>query len=106
MIPIYFDIWDKIYSLNPTLKLFVITNGTKLNKRVKEVLSRQNFEIAVSIDGATPDTFQKIRKKVNYAGSVSCALWVITDFLNLTLFILLLLLLYGGGVVNFTEGIK
>lgn len=66
MIPIYFDIWDKIYSLNPTLKLFVITNGTKLNKRVKEVLSRQNFEIAVSIDGATPDTFHKIRKNADF----------------------------------------
>lgn len=66
MTPIYFNIWDKIYQLNKDMKLFTITNGTKLNTRIKEVLERQQFEIAVSIDGYTAETYSKIRKNADF----------------------------------------
>ena len=66
MTPIYFSIWDKIYELNKGMKLFTITNGTKLNTRIKEILSRQKFEIAVSIDGYTADTYHRIRKNADF----------------------------------------
>ena len=66
MTPIYFNIWDRIYELNKDIKLFTITNGTKLNTRIKEVLERQKFEIAVSIDGYTADTYSKIRKNADF----------------------------------------
>jgi MoaA/NifB/PqqE/SkfB family radical SAM enzyme len=66
MTPIYFNVWDRIYKLNKNMKLFTITNGTKLNTRIKEVLERQAFEIAVSIDGYTKETYSKIRKNADF----------------------------------------
>jgi len=67
MIPIYFKIWDKIFELNKDIRLFVITNGTKLNSNIKSVLERQKFEIAVSIDGVTDATYNSIRGNANFS---------------------------------------
>lgn len=41
------------------------TNGTTLNKRVKEVLSRGNFHINISIDSLIPDRYAAIRVNGN-----------------------------------------
>lgn len=66
LIPVYFKIWDKIIALNPTTQIFVITNGTCWNARIEEYLNKGNFDLAVSIDGATKETYEHIRKNANY----------------------------------------
>ena len=66
MIPIYYKIWDKIRELNPTLELFVITNGTHWNKSIEKLVNELNFDIAISIDAPDKKTVEKIRKNVVY----------------------------------------
>lgn len=65
LIKIYYQIWEDIANLNPACKIVVATNGTTLNKRVKEVLSRGNFHINISIDSLIPDRYAAIRVNGN-----------------------------------------
>lgn len=64
MIPIYYKIWNLIEQLNPSLDLFVITNGTLWNNNIEHLVNHLNFDIAVSIDGTNKSILEKIRKNV------------------------------------------
>ncbi|MDD2635615.1 MAG: radical SAM protein [Bacteroidales bacterium] len=59
---IYYKIWDKIKILNPNLEIYVSTNGTVLNERIKEYLEDLNFNITISIDSLDKTNYEKIRK--------------------------------------------
>jgi len=61
LIPIYFKIWEKMLELNPKIKIFVITNGSALNNKIKNVLERGDFDVAVSMDSMNKDTLEGIR---------------------------------------------
>ena len=61
LIPIYHQIWDLILKLNPATKIFVITNGTTLNSRIKDLLERGNFDLAVSVDSPQKELLESIR---------------------------------------------
>ena len=61
LIPIYYKIWDRMLELNPGIKIFVITNGSALNNRIKNMLEKGNFDIAVSMDSLDPETLEGTR---------------------------------------------
>ncbi|GIV33328.1 MAG: hypothetical protein KatS3mg031_0863 [Chitinophagales bacterium] len=61
LIPIYYKIWDRMLSLNPGIKIFVITNGTTLDDRIKAMLERGNFDLAVSMDSPDKEPLESIR---------------------------------------------
>jgi len=67
LIPIYFDIWERMLAVNPGIKFFVITNGSVLNDRVKSLLERGNFDIAVSMDSVRKEQLESIRRNVSHA---------------------------------------
>ncbi len=56
-----YKIWEKIIELNPLCKIMVQTNGTVLNNRVKDILSKGNFHIGVSLDSLKKEVFEEIR---------------------------------------------
>jgi len=56
-----YKIWEKIIALNPNCKIMVQTNGTLLNNRVKDILSKGNFHIGVSLDSLKKEVFEEIR---------------------------------------------
>lgn len=62
----YFQIWDVMMEINPTIQIFVITNGTVLTEKVKALLNKGNFELAVSIDSIRKERYEYIRKNANY----------------------------------------
>ncbi len=66
LIPAYFRIWESMLKLNPSINIFVITNGTILTDKVKKLLEPGNFELAVSIDSIRKERFEHIRKNANY----------------------------------------
>ncbi len=66
LIDIYYDIWNKIVEKNPDAEMFVLTNGTILNDRVKEILNKGRFALGVSIDAATRETYERIRMGASY----------------------------------------
>lgn len=61
LIDINYKIWEKIIELNPSCKIMVQTNGTVLNNKVKDVLSKGNFHIGVSLDSLKKEVFEEIR---------------------------------------------
>lgn len=62
LIKIYYDIWDAIYEINPSVRISVTTNGTILNTRVKSYLEKMDFNITMSLDSVQKETFEKIRR--------------------------------------------
>jgi len=57
----YFDIWEDFYNLNKDCRISVNTNATVLNEKVKDILDKLKFNISVSIDGFSKETFEGIR---------------------------------------------
>jgi MoaA/NifB/PqqE/SkfB family radical SAM enzyme len=66
LIPIYFEIWERMLKLNPGIRFFVITNGSVLTDRVKTLIDRGDFDIAVSIDSVKKDQLESIRRNVRH----------------------------------------
>lgn len=61
--PVYYKIWDAIKELNSTIKIYVTTNGSILNKKVREaVLGLPNFKLVFSIDSLNHKTYSFIRR--------------------------------------------
>lgn len=61
LVPIHYKIWDTIAELNPNANLWVITNGTILNNRVKALLQKLKFNITFSIDSFNEPNYNSIR---------------------------------------------
>jgi len=61
-----YEIWEMIIALNPKCLIMVQTNGTILTERVKNILSRGNFQIGVSLDSLKKNVFEAIRINANF----------------------------------------
>ncbi len=61
LVEIYYSIWEKMAELNPGINVWVTTNGTILNNRVKDLLGRIRFNLTLSIDSIQKETYEKIR---------------------------------------------
>lgn len=61
-----YKIWDMIIRLNPKCVIMVQTNGMVLNSRIKEFLSRGNFQIGVSLDSLKKEVFETIRPHAKF----------------------------------------
>ncbi|MDD3875094.1 MAG: radical SAM protein [Bacteroidales bacterium] len=61
LINTYYEIWDLISALNPSLKITCTTNGTVLNDKVIKYLNSSSFNINVSIDSLQKETYENIR---------------------------------------------
>lgn len=59
--PETFQVLDLLAQLAPLVPCTVITNGTQWNRRVRAALRRHRFDVKLSLDGATPTTFESIR---------------------------------------------
>jgi radical SAM protein with 4Fe4S-binding SPASM domain len=66
LIQVYYKIWDAILELNPSLRMVIATNGTVLNTRVKDYLSRGNFHINLSMDGFSKETYETVRLNADH----------------------------------------
>ena len=56
-----FRIWDMLIGMQSGVHCYVNTNGMVFNKRVEEVLEKLRMTIAISFDGATAKTVERIR---------------------------------------------
>lgn len=61
-----FKIFEKVEKLNPKLKIVIATNGTVLNYKVKEWLSKLNIHINFSLDSLTPEIYESIRVNARF----------------------------------------
>ncbi|MFC2169804.1 twitch domain-containing radical SAM protein [Acidobacteriota bacterium] len=61
LIDLYYQIWDLIIRLNPDIQVSITTNGTILNKRVKNTLEGLRAHIILSIDSFEKENYERIR---------------------------------------------
>ena len=66
LIKMYYEIWELIIRLNPKANITILTNSTILNEKIKDLLDKGNFTIAVSIDSFTKSTYEKIRQNASF----------------------------------------
>ncbi|MDB5281929.1 MAG: Radical domain protein [Bacteroidota bacterium] len=66
LIETYYQIWEKIKEINPSVRIIVQTNATVLNNRVKELLSQTNFHLNISFDSLNKETYESIRKNADF----------------------------------------
>ncbi len=76
LIEIYYDIWEKIMELNPSVRISVQTNATTLNNRVKRILENTNFHINISFDSLQKDTYEEIRKNAVFERTMENIKWL------------------------------
>lgn len=72
---IYYKIWDKIKILNPHIQLYISSNGTILNDRIKSYLNDLNFNFSISIDSVEKETYEKIRKNAKLEETLANIEW-------------------------------
>ena len=66
MIQQYWPIWEDIMETNPSVKMTMATNGSVLNSRVKDILTRGNIHLNISMDGFSKETYESIRVGGNF----------------------------------------
>ncbi len=66
LIDIYHDIWDKMMEINPFIEFFVITNGSVWNNRIRNLIEKGHFDIAISIDSLQKEKLERIRKHAKF----------------------------------------
>lgn len=66
LIPLYYDIWDRMMAINPKITVHITTNGTVLNQKVKRLLEKLNVLLIVSIDSFDPKTYESIRVNADF----------------------------------------
>lgn len=71
LIPIYEKIWEIISKKNPTSTIYVQTNGTILNDKIKEMLSKYRLNIGISIDSLQKNTYETIRRNAHFEKTLS-----------------------------------
>lgn len=75
LIPLYYEIWDLMTSINPDIRILVQTNGTILNDKVRKLLKKGRFSINVSIDSLDAERFEVIRKNADFRTVMENTKW-------------------------------
>lgn len=66
LVAAYRQIWERIARVNPKTKVLILTNGTILDDRIKELLERLNCSMHMSIDSDVKETYESIRRGASY----------------------------------------
>ncbi|MFH1319494.1 MAG: radical SAM protein [Bacteroidota bacterium] len=66
LIKTYYGIWEKMLKINPGIQIYVHTNGIVLNEKVKDVLSKLNFNFTISIESLQKEVYESIRVNSNF----------------------------------------
>lgn len=67
LIPLVYQIFEKIERLQPNLKIVIATNGTILNQKVKRWLNKLNIHINFSLDSLTDVIYEDIRVNAKFS---------------------------------------
>jgi MoaA/NifB/PqqE/SkfB family radical SAM enzyme len=66
LIESYLKIWERMIEVNPTVQVYVQTNGTILNNRVRNIVERIPMNIGISLDSVVPETYEAIRLNARF----------------------------------------
>jgi MoaA/NifB/PqqE/SkfB family radical SAM enzyme len=63
---LYYRIWDIIAEFPHPPEVALVTNGTILNDRVKDVVRKLRMDISISVDSLDPSNYEAIRINADY----------------------------------------
>jgi MoaA/NifB/PqqE/SkfB family radical SAM enzyme len=66
LIPEFYQIWEMMIADGLTTACHITTNGTLYNTKIEQVMKALPMSFAVSLDGATKGTVERIRVNANY----------------------------------------
>ncbi len=66
LVDVYYKIWERIAVQNPSCKISVQTNATVLNGRLKDLLSKNKFNLNISLDSLEKNSYEAIRVNANF----------------------------------------
>jgi sulfatase maturation enzyme AslB (radical SAM superfamily) len=66
LIKIYYEIWGMMIKINPHIKIYVQTNGTVLNDRIKKLIEGGKFIFNISVDALDKQVFEKLRVNADF----------------------------------------
>ncbi|MBI2968683.1 MAG: radical SAM protein [Bacteroidetes bacterium] len=75
LIKIYYRIWEKLIRANPEIIISVITNGTILNEKIKNLMEQARFRINISIDSVDKKTYETIRRNADFDSVMNHFIW-------------------------------
>ncbi|PKP22574.1 MAG: hypothetical protein CVU05_03295 [Bacteroidetes bacterium HGW-Bacteroidetes-21] len=61
LIDIYKKIWTRLSTLNKSIKINILTNGTVLNDEIIEFYKNNNVHVSFSLDSINKETYESIR---------------------------------------------
>jgi sulfatase maturation enzyme AslB (radical SAM superfamily) len=71
LIDLYYEMWNRIAEYNPHCLISIQSNGTILNNRVKNTLTKGKFEIGISLDSLQKEVFESIRINAKFDTVIS-----------------------------------
>jgi radical SAM protein with 4Fe4S-binding SPASM domain len=71
LVSVYYKIFDFLLEHNLTPLCYIQTNGTIYSEKIKTYLEKLNINLSVSLDAATKDVYEKIRKNAIFERTVS-----------------------------------
>jgi len=57
----YYDLWEQMIADGLSVECHLTTNCTQYNRRIEQIITKLPFSFAVSLDGASKETVEKIR---------------------------------------------
>ncbi len=66
LIDTYYQIWEAIAEFNPNINIYITTNATIYNNKVRTLLNRLRVNPVISIDSLVEDTYNAIRKNASF----------------------------------------
>jgi MoaA/NifB/PqqE/SkfB family radical SAM enzyme len=66
LIDIYYQIWEAIAEVNPNINIYITTNATVYNNKVRVLLNRLKVNPVISIDSLVEGTYNVIRKNASF----------------------------------------
>lgn len=66
LIKTYYDIIEKVTTINPSCFIHLQTNASNISEKFKSLLEKGNFEIGISIDALTKELAIEIRKNIDF----------------------------------------
>jgi MoaA/NifB/PqqE/SkfB family radical SAM enzyme len=66
LIDIYYQIWEAIAEINPNINIYITTNATIYNNKVRALLDRLRVNPVISIDSLVEETYNIIRKNASF----------------------------------------
>ena len=66
LIDAYYDLLEYIIKHNSNCKIYIQTNGTVLNQRVKKIIEHKSIHLSISIDSLVKEQYEFIRKNASF----------------------------------------